>query len=134
MLCRGVRDICSNFNLTDELSTVVKSLEMEAKRLTSSKARADADATIADLIGFIDKLSSDKPAISQIGECQCNHPIVEYDYHANLFHCCATEDRPACASLQHVPTVIGPCLHVHKAACCGSCTVAQLRTLSVAKM
>lgn len=76
MLCRGVRDICSNFNLTDELSTVVKSLEMEAKRLTSSKARADADATIADLTGFIDKLSSDKPATSQIGECRCDHPVL----------------------------------------------------------
>ena len=62
-----MRDICSNFNLTDELSTVAASLEAEAKRLTSSKARADADATIADLLAFIDKLSSDQPASSQKG-------------------------------------------------------------------
>ena len=68
--CRGIRDICSNFNLTDELSTVAASLKMEAKKLTSSKARADADATIVDLLGFIDKLSSEKPAASQKGEHQ----------------------------------------------------------------
>lgn len=71
-LCRGMKDICSSFNLTDELSTVVASLKAEAKRLTSSKARADADATIVDLLAFIDKLSRGSPASSQRGS--------KYDY------------------------------------------------------
>ena len=64
---RGVRDICSSFNLTDELSTVAASLKAEAKMLTSSKARADADDTIEDLLAFIDRLSSDQPTSSQKG-------------------------------------------------------------------
>lgn len=81
VMLRGVRDICSSFNLTDELSTVAASLKAEAKRLTSSKARADADASVKDLLAFVDKISSEQPSSSQKGIAHC---LPDLQLHTDL--------------------------------------------------
>lgn len=62
---------------------MVASLKAEAKRLTSSKARADADATIVDLLAFIDKLSRGSPASSQRGIAQVGKHVC----HACVWSC-----------------------------------------------
>ena len=57
-----IKDICRNFNLTNELSAVLKSLQAEASTMTSTAARAKADDTIADLHQFISSLSKISPS------------------------------------------------------------------------
>lgn len=65
--CRGVRDICSSFNLVDELNTVLASLTMEAKHMQSVKARAEANSTIKELTDFVDRVSKEEPEAKRRG-------------------------------------------------------------------
>lgn len=67
--CRGVRDICSSFNLVDELNTVLASLTMEAKHMQSVKARAEANGTIKELTDFVDKVSKEEHVNKPKGLC-----------------------------------------------------------------
>jgi len=69
LACRGVRDICSSFNLVDELNTVLALLTMEAKHMQSVKARAEANSTIKELTDFVDKVSKEEPANKPKGHC-----------------------------------------------------------------
>ncbi|KAL0041253.1 hypothetical protein WJX77_010452 [Trebouxia sp. C0004] len=67
-LCRGVRDICSSFNLVEELNTVLASLTMEAKHMQSVKACADGNSTVKELTDFVDNVSKEEPVNKPKGE------------------------------------------------------------------
>ncbi len=79
-----MRDICSSFNLVDELNSVLASLTMEAKHMQSVKARAEANSTIKELTDFVDKVSKEEPANkpkghsfqSQLGKAVCGLSFV----------------------------------------------------------
>ncbi|GAM21993.1 hypothetical protein SAMD00019534_051680 [Acytostelium subglobosum LB1] len=58
--CQALKQICSGFNLVDELVITITQMEMEAKLLTSFEARRSADTMIQHVKMISDSLSKDK--------------------------------------------------------------------------
>lgn len=63
-MCREIKAICKNFNLTDELAVVLQALRAEKAMLTRVEDWDRADAIINDMSRFISDLSGGLPGCS----------------------------------------------------------------------
>ena len=58
-MCRAIKQIASNFNLTNELNASLQGLVIEANQLKSTQARENADRVIEEMKSFISQLSEE---------------------------------------------------------------------------
>ena len=71
-LLRAIKQIASQFNLTNELNVSLNGLVMEAKQLKSTQARESADRAIKELKAFISQLSEEpSPGVVHIPASMC---------------------------------------------------------------
>ena len=73
-LCRAVKQMCSGFNLVDEVQTVLDSLKKQARSLQSVAARATAQETIDSISLFLSDLARDydpstRPGVASPSAC-----------------------------------------------------------------
>lgn len=79
-LCIKLHGICSGFNLAQELSILIKQLEMEASMLKNIDAKQQADAFIRSLKELCDKIAEDqknaKSHLPQMKIINTERPVV----------------------------------------------------------
>nr|XP_029729939.1 uncharacterized protein LOC115253545 isoform X2 [Aedes albopictus] len=56
--CNQLKELCSQFNFVDELQGVIAVMDRDARTLTSTEARADAEKRIGNIKHVVDTLSS----------------------------------------------------------------------------
>ena len=142
MMCRSVKKICKTFNLTDELASVLESLRMEVKSLTSPSARVAADTNIKDLSDFIASLSEAhgkgdvKPSMLLVlhsnlcSDMNCKRvtdvPDTVSTEGSSFKICCVGQDCIAACQASHdwsraLADQKTPELHLHEASVCLLC-------------